>query len=201
MASDPARGVSASACNMEIRWRRLVASSRPAVRTTSMVGSAASLRHLISMLQAEAETPRAGSEAIVRQLASALFALLIRCWLTQSLAVPGLFAVMAERRLQAALNGMLGAPQQPWTLENLAAACHMSRATFARLFTKAAGDTPAAVLAQLRMAQAARLLDAGRPAGEVGETVGYQSEAAFNRAFKRRYGVGPGAYRRRAPPA
>jgi AraC family transcriptional activator of mtrCDE len=162
---------------------------------------ATSLRHLIAMLQAEAESPRAGSEAIVRQLASALFALLIRCWLAQSLAVPGLFAVMAERRLQAALHGMLTAPQQPWTLKDLAAACHMSRATFARLFTSAAGDTPAAVLAQLRMAQAARLLDAGRPAGAVGETVGYQSEAAFNRAFKRRYGVGPGAYRRRAPPA
>jgi AraC family transcriptional activator of mtrCDE len=161
----------------------------------------ASLRHLIAMLQAEAEVPRAGSEAIVRQLASALFALLIRCWLAQSLAIPGLFAVMAERRLQAALNGMLAAPQQPWTLKELSATCHMSRATFARLFTKAAGATPAAVLAQLRMAQAARLLDAGKQAGDVGEAVGYQSEAAFNRAFKRRYGVGPGAYRRRAPPA
>jgi AraC family transcriptional activator of mtrCDE len=168
------------------------------VRTADRA-DAASLRHLIGMLQGEAENPRAGSEAIVRQLASALFALLIRCWLEQSLAVPGLFAVMAERRLQAALNGMLAAPQQPWTLEDLAAACHMSRATFARLFTRAAGATPAAVLAQLRMAQAARLLDGGKQAGEVGEAVGYQSEAAFNRAFKRRYGVGPGAYRRRAP--
>jgi AraC family transcriptional activator of mtrCDE len=165
------------------------------VRTADRT-DAASLRHLIGMLQAEAETPRAGSEAIVRQLASALFALLIRCWLEQSLAVPGLFAVMAERRLQAALNGMLAAPQQPWSLADLAAACHMSRATFARLFTKAAGATPAAVLAQLRMARAARLLETGRKAGEVGEAVGYQSEAAFNRAFKRQYAIGPGAYRR-----
>lgn len=53
------------------------------------------------------------------------------------------------------------------------------------------------MLTQLRMARAARLLDEGRPAGLVGEAVGYQSEAAFNRAFKRQYGVGPGAYRRR----
>lgn len=169
------------------------------VRTNDDRLDAAGLRHLIGMLQAEAEHPRAGSAAIVRQLASALFALLIRCWLEQSLAVPGLFAVMAERRLQAALHGMLNAPQQPWSLEELAAACHMSRATFARLFTRAAGATPAAVLAQLRMAQAARLLEAGRQAGDVGEAVGYQSEAAFNRAFKRQYGVGPGAYRRQAP--
>jgi AraC family transcriptional activator of mtrCDE len=75
----------------------------------------------------------------------------------------------------------------------------MSRATFARLFKQAANATPADVLAQLRMARAARLLDDGQPAGVVGEAVGYQSEAAFNRAFKRQYGVGPGAYRRRAP--
>ncbi|MRW88081.1 helix-turn-helix domain-containing protein [Pseudoduganella sp. FT26W] len=160
---------------------------------------AQSLRHLLRMLQEEAETPRGGSAAIIRQLASALFALLIRTWLEQALTVPGLFGVLAERRLQAAINGMLTAPEKPWTLEDLAEASHMSRATFARLFKQAANATPADVLAQLRMARAARLLDDGQPAGAVGEAVGYQSEAAFNRAFKRQYGVGPGAYRRRAP--
>jgi AraC family transcriptional activator of mtrCDE len=168
------------------------------VRTADQPDAQA-LRHLIGILQAEAETPRAGSAAVLRQLSSALFALLIRAWLEQALAVPGLFAVMAERRLQAALNGMLSTPEQAWSLEQLAAVCHMSRATFARLFKQAAGATPADVLAQLRMAQAARLLDAGRQAGDVAESVGYQSEAAFNRAFKRQYGVGPGAWRRRAP--
>jgi AraC family transcriptional activator of mtrCDE len=150
------------------------------------------------MLQEEAETPRGGSAAIIRQLASALFALLMRTWLEQAPAVPGLFGVLAERRLQAAINGMLAAPEKPWTLEELAEASHMSRATFARLFKQAANATPADVLTQLRMARAA-------PAGpgrrrRVGEAVGYQSEAAFNRAFKRQYGVGPGAYRRRSTP-
>lgn len=166
---------------------------------TSGRPDAQSLRYLLRMLQEEAETPRGGSEAIIRQLASALFALLIRTWLEQTLAVPGLFGVLAERRLQAAMNGMLTAPEQPWTLEDLADTSHMSRATFARLFKQAANATPAEVLTQLRMARAARLLDDGRQAGDVAEAVGYQSEAAFNRAFKRQYGVGPGAYRRRAP--
>jgi AraC family transcriptional activator of mtrCDE len=158
---------------------------------------AQSLRHLMRMLQEEAETPRGGSEAIIRQLASALFALLMRTWLEQAAVAPGLFGVLAERRLQAALSGMLERPEQAWTLEDLADASHMSRATFARLFKQAANATPADVLAQLRMARAARLLDQGRAAGEVGEAVGYQSEAAFNRAFKRQYGIGPGAYRKR----
>jgi AraC family transcriptional activator of mtrCDE len=171
----------------------------PAILVVRTAGrpDAQSLRHLMRMLQEEAETPRGGSQAIIRQLASALFALLMRTWLEQAQVAPGLFGVLAERRLQTALNGMLNAPEKPWTLEDLAAVSHMSRATFARLFKQAANATPADVLAQLRMAHAARLLDEGRAAGEVGEAVGYQSEAAFNRAFKRQYGLGPGAYRKR----
>ncbi|MFA9219452.1 MAG: AraC family transcriptional regulator, partial [Sphingomonadaceae bacterium] len=162
---------------------------------------ASSLRHLLSILQAEADRPRPGSGAILGHLASALFALLIRAWMAQSATLPGLFAVLAEHRLQAALQGMLAQPEAAWTLESLAASCHMSRATFARLFKQAAGATPAEVLAQLRMAQAARLLEQGQQAvGQVAELVGYQSEAAFNRAFKRQFGVGPGAYRKRGDP-
>ena len=173
----------------------------PAVLVVRTAGQpdTAGLRHLIAMLQSEAETPRAGSGAIVGQLASALFALLIRAWIEQAMTVPGLFAVLAERRLQAALHGMLAQPEHPWDLEELAALCHMSRATFARLFKQAAGATPADMLAQLRMTQAARLLEQGKQAvGSIAEAVGYQSEAAFNRAFKRQYGIGPGAYRKRA---
>jgi AraC family transcriptional activator of mtrCDE len=67
------------------------------------------------------------------------------------------------------------------------------------VFQKAAGGTPAAVLTQTRMARAAGLLAQGRlPVAQIAEQVGYQSEAAFNRVFKRSYGVGPGAYRRSA---
>lgn len=155
-----------------------------------------SLAQLMALLQTETEGTRPGAGAIVGQLASALFALLIRAWMEQSATLPGLFALLAERRLQAALQGMLAAPEQAWRLEDMAAACHMSRATFARLFKQTANATPADVLAQLRMAQAARLLDQGRQSvGHIAEAVGYQSEAAFNRAFKRQYGVGPGAFR------
>ena len=162
----------------------------------------AGLQGLIVMLRAETETVRPGAGAVVSQLASALFALLLRAWLEQAAAMPGLFALLAEPRLQAALQAMLAEPEQPWTLEELAGLCHMSRATFARVFQKAAGGTPAAVLTQTRMARAAGLLAQGRlPVGQIAEQVGYQSEAAFNRVFKRSYGVGPGAYRRSAAAA
>ncbi len=158
----------------------------------------ASLRALIALLQQEADEARPGAAAIMAQLSSALFAMLLRGWLEQA-GAQGLIAVLAEPRLQAALHAMLAAPEQPWHLEELAALCHMSRATFVRLFRQAAGTPPAEVLTQLRMAQAARLLAQGRlGAAQIGEQVGYQSEAAFNRVFKRHHGVGPGEYRRTA---
>jgi AraC family transcriptional regulator, activator of mtrCDE len=158
----------------------------------------ASLRALIALLQQEAEAERPGTAAILAQLTSALFALLLRGWLEQS-GGQGLLAVLAEPRLQPAVHAMLAAPERPWSLDSLAQLCFMSRATFVRAFRQAAGLPPAEVLTRLRMAQAARLLAQGRlAAGQIGEQVGYQSEAAFHRVFKRHHGVGPGEYRRTA---
>jgi len=158
----------------------------------------ASLRALIALLQQEAGEDRPGTAAILAQLTSALFALLLRGWIEQS-GGQGLLAVLGTPRLQPALHAMLAAPEQPWSLDSLGQLCHMSRAAFVRAFRQAAGLPPAEVLTQLRMAQAARLLAQGRlGAGQIGEQVGYQSEAAFNRMFKRHHGVGPGAYRRAA---
>lgn len=83
-----------------------------------------------------------------------------------------------------------------WSLDRLAQLCNMSRSTFMRAFRKVAGVTPGELLARLRMAQAAQWLKQGqRSVGEVGAAVGYESEAAFHRAFKRHMGKGPGQYR------
>ncbi|NUU03739.1 cupin domain-containing protein [Herbaspirillum robiniae] len=141
---------------------------------------------------------REGAQAVVSGLAAALFGLAIRAWLGQGGPQPGLLALLAHPRLQRAVQAMLEAPQEEWPLERLAEACHMSRATFARQFREAGATTPGEVLQQLRMAQAAKLLSYGKMGtAEIGEAVGYQSEAAFNRVFKKYSGVGPGAYRRR----
>jgi AraC family transcriptional regulator, activator of mtrCDE len=163
-----------------------------------------SLHALVRLLQHETMAARPGSGAIAAQLSGALFALLMRAWLEDGTSglgsavdKAGLFAVLADRRLGNAMRKMLEAPERAWLVQDLAAACHMSRATFARAFTQLCGMTPADVLTQLRMAHAARVLLQGeRAMGDVALAVGYQSEAAFNRVFKRHYGVGPGCYRR-----
>lgn len=159
----------------------------------------AGLLALVTMLRNEAGSARPGAAAVVAQLSGALFTLLLRAWLDDSPATPGLLAVLADRRLGPALRMMLAHPERAWLVEELAQACFMSRATFARVFRQLAGTTPLDALVQLRMIQAAQWLARDkRPVAAIGEAVGYQSEAAFNRVFKRCYGVGPGAWRRAA---
>ena len=161
----------------------------------------AGLRALMGLLRSETAAARPGASVVVAQLASALFAMVMRAWLEQdeAAAAPGWFGLLAEARLQPALAAMLAEPGAAWSLEALAQRCHMSRATFARVFRQAAGTTPGEVLQRIRIAQAARnLMQGSDSVAAVGESVGYQSEAAFHRAFKRSFGVGPGSYRRQA---
>ncbi len=166
------------------------------IRGDAHASGIADLRALIDMLRKETETPRPGSATVISQLASVLFALLIRAWLEQAPAVSGLYALLGERRLQPALHGMLAAPEKDWSLEDMARECNMSRATLARLFQQVSGTTPAVLLLRTRMAHASAMLKRGGVSvAAVGEAVGYQSEAAFHRVFKRHFGIGPGKYR------
>jgi len=197
----PATGILCGSLVFDDGARRAMIGALPAMMVVraSREDHFPGLHALVRLLQHETTDVRPGSSVIMTQLSGALFALLMRAWLAQSATTPGLFAVLADRRLGLAMQKMLESPEQPWTVADLAEACYMSRATFARLFTQLCGMTPADVLTQLRMAQAATALAGGaRAVGDVAQEVGYQSEAAFNRVFKRHYGVGPGAYRRSA---
>ncbi|MFS2117753.1 helix-turn-helix domain-containing protein, partial [Herbaspirillum frisingense] len=136
---------------------------------------------------------------LLRRVVQAPFGLALRAWLARGGPQPGLLALLAHPVLQSAMQAMLESPQEDWPLPRLAGLCHMSRATFVRRFQEVGGTTPGEVLLQLRMARAARLLSYSKMGtAQIGEAVGYQSEAAFNRVFKKYSGLGPGAYRRRS---
>ncbi|MFL9875779.1 AraC family transcriptional regulator [Paraburkholderia megapolitana] len=154
------------------------------------------LRRLIELMHEEANDPGAGSEMFVNHLSAALFALTLR-FATEGAQPPhGLLALSRKPRLQPAITAMFETPAEPWTLDQLSTLCHMSRATFIRQFQEAIGRSAADVLTEVRMTIAGRmLLHADTPVAEVGESVGYQSVAAFQRVFKRHVGVSPARWR------
>ena len=155
------------------------------------------LQGLLRMMAHEIAHQEAGAAAIVAELSGAVFALAVRAHLETQPAQAGVLGLMANARLAPALAAMLEAPQQPWTVETLAARCNLSRAAFARLFAQHARTTPLELLTSLRMELASRLLAVGdQDTATVGERVGYRSEAAFNRAFARHAGMTPGRWRR-----
>lgn len=156
------------------------------------------MQALIALLRHEHREPRLGSSTILGQLASVLFAMILRAWLVQAPAQPGMLALLSEPRLRRGLNAMLDDPAKQWSVDELAEACHLSRATFARHFVKVAGMTPGEMLMRIRMARAVQWLRKDtRSVAIIAEEVGYQSEAAFSRAFSRFYGNAPGEFRRR----
>ncbi|HAZ54563.1 MAG TPA: AraC family transcriptional regulator [Franconibacter helveticus] len=155
-----------------------------------------SLRALLAMLGEESLSGKPGASAIVRELTATFLTLLLRALMHDS--APGMLALLADKRLAPAVAAVFSDPAAPWTLELLAERCFLSRATFARHFASRYAVKPQAWLTQVRMALAARLLAGGEMAvGRVAEACGYQTQAAFTRAFKNCHGVTPGQFRQR----
>ena len=108
----------------------------------------------------------------------------------------GLLALAGHPRLAPAISAMFANPARPWKLPDLADLCNMSRATFMRHFQDNLGRSAAELLTDIRMSLAANELK--KPTittAAVAESVGYQSEAAFRRAFADWMGMTPGQWR------
>lgn len=102
-----------------------------------------------------------------------------------------------DRPVARAIALLQGNPAKRWTVERLARAVGLSRAAFARRFAAASGRSPGCFLTELRLALArAMLTDQDDSLAELAARVGYASEFAFSRAFKRQFGVAPGTLRR-----
>lgn len=140
----------------------------------------------------------AGREAMLAKLAELMFVEALRSHLAQlSEDERGWLAGVRHPQVGAALRAIHGRPADPWTLERLAAQAGMSRSSFAEQFNAYVRIPPMRYLARWRLQLAARLLESGTVSvAQAASAVGYQSEAAFNRAFKREVGEAPGAWRR-----
>ena len=151
-------------------------------------------------LSAEALNEAPGREIALSRLVDLLFVQTIRHWLAKTEEAPlAWIGAARDPRILAAITLMHERPGEPWDVDRLSYAVGMSRSRFADRFAQLVGETPRRYLTRWRVHRAARLLHApGATVASVAPLVGYESEAAFSRAFKRYLGVAPAAFRRRA---
>ncbi|WP_336488350.1 AraC family transcriptional regulator [Methylobacterium nigriterrae] len=176
---------------------RLVVRTADSAASGTSSGTRDVLTGLVSLMRHEAVSDGLGGRAMLDALSTALFTLTLRLASEARETPVGLLALAGHARLAPALSAMFNEPGRSWTLPKLARLCNMSRATVARQFQERLGQSASELLTNIRMTLAANeLRKPSASTGAVAETVGYQSEAAFQRAFKQRMGVTPAQWRR-----
>jgi len=157
----------------------------------------ARLETLARLMAIESRRQDSGRQVVLDRLADVLLIMVLRHVMERGLVRSGLLAAMADPRLSRALAAMHADPGAAWTLVGLAECAGMARTAFAQRFAAVVGETPINYLSGWRMQQAEALLrDRRNSVAQVAEHLGYATEAAFRRAFKRVRGIGPGEVRR-----
>lgn len=158
-------------------------------------GSSAA-RALFELILQECERLPAPSSALLERLSHLLFLYVLRQQMADNQRLGGLVALARNPQFAPLLDQLIEQPQLPWSLESMAARIGLSRSAFFKRFNELAGQSPGQVLLALRMRHACQLLRANHTVEQVCAAVGYQSIAAFTRAFAKSVGVQPGAYRK-----
>ena len=156
------------------------------------------LHGTIRFIAEEARQGLPGSETVITRLADVLVIQAIRAWLESIREeTHGWIAALHDRQIGKAMSLMHRHPEREWRVESLARAVGMSRSGFSSRFTALVGEPVLKYLTSLRMQLAHReLRETSDNLVKIAERVGYQSEPAFNRAFKRVVGMAPGAVRK-----
>jgi len=147
---------------------------------------------------AEARSPLPGGSGVLAKLAELLFIEVLRLYIArEGEERTGWLAGVGDRVVGGALAALHREPARAWTLEELAATARTSRSVLAERFQRLVGTSPMQYLTQWRMLLAANLLRRSKaPLSQIAEDVGYQTDTAFSRAFRREYGAPPAAWRR-----
>ena len=176
-----------------------IMSNMPRLFATSLRSRPAGpwLEQSVNFVLGDAAARAPGSEMLVAKVAELLFAEVIRGYIESMPAnSPGWLAGLRDPHVSRCLALMHGEPGRAWTVESLAQEVHISRSVLADRFAELVGAPPMQYLTRWRMTVAAGMLCKDQAnLARIAEGVGYESEAAFNRAFKREYGVSPGAWR------
>jgi AraC-like DNA-binding protein len=155
------------------------------------------LEAFVQLAVAESKEPRIGGECVLGRLSELMFVDVVRTYLeTLPADRQGWLAGLRDPFVGRALSTLHRSPARAWTLESLARDVGLSRSALAERFTQFVGAPPMHYLTNWRMQLAATHLMSGMDSvASVAERVGYESEAAFSRAFKKAVGVPPGKWR------
>ncbi|SBS39182.1 HTH-type transcriptional regulator YesS [Marinomonas spartinae] len=157
------------------------------------------LAPLKTILLTESLQPRCGSQVVTERLAEAYLVQMLRLFIQHQKIELGLLAGLSDTRLARAIVAIHEQPQQAWQVASLADQAGMSRSVFSGLFKSTMGMSPMAYLTSWRMRLAAqRIKNGDRNLAILSDELGYQSEAAFRRTFKKIIGVTPGDIGRQA---
>jgi len=156
------------------------------------------VRSSVRFSVAQSKTPRPGGMTVLAKLSELLFVEAIRHYAeTLPSEQTGWFAGLRDRFVGRALALLHGDPNFAWTVDELAKQVGLSRSALADRFGELLGQPPMQYLTQWRLSLAAQeLLSGQRSVAQIAHDVGYDSEAAFNRAFKRVFGVPPATWRK-----
>jgi len=155
------------------------------------------LQIIIRLLMCENSDTEPGSMAVKQQLMNILFVYIVRAWLVlQPEHSAGWLGALRDPRIGKTLELIHTSPQQRWTVELLADTVSMSRAAFAKRFSDLVGEAPLTYVTRWRMDIAANILrESNSPISLVATKVGYESETAFSKIFRKSHGIPPGQYR------
>ncbi|MGZ5714802.1 MAG: AraC family transcriptional regulator [Caldimonas sp.] len=186
------------ACDARLA-QMLLAGLPPLVRVNVRGSNAGAwLEASVRYALAEARSPRPGGAGVLSKLAEVLFIEVLRLYMNeQGEGRTGWLAGVRDRIVGAALNALHSKPSHAWTLDELARTAGASRSVLAERFQDLVGSSPMQYLTQWRMLLAANLLSGSNaPLTSIAQDVGYQTDTAFSRAFRREYGAPPATWRR-----
>src|SRR6202051_3356382 len=156
------------------------------------------MRMLVQAIDEELQAARPGAATIATELATALFVMMLRLHFDQSASSSGILRLLASSSSARAVTAMLRAPAHPWTLDEIAAEAHVSRATLVRIFRREGDIPPLGLLSELRLGLARhRLGSTTGTLAQVAAAVRYDSQRAFARAVRETVGISPGRLRAR----
>jgi AraC-like DNA-binding protein len=161
------------------------------------------LREIVKVVKSEAGGNQLAAETVITRLSEILFIQAVRTYVsTVDDGNVGWLGALKDPQIGQALALIQRRPAESWTVESLASRVNLSRSAFSAKFKQLVGEPPMQYVTRVRLTKAAALLRThSATLVEVALSIGYDSEVAFSKAFKRYFGIAPGAYRQGRRPS